>query len=209
MAYLMLNLALTTYCSMACPDCVIDIPRWKNKQHYPWEYFEQAAQYLAGHFKCVTLAGGEPTLHPRFVEFAPKLRDLFRVERLHLETNGWGFDRFTDVFRCFDKIACSQYKDDSFAGCPDNAGKIAAYKARHGEKSNLVTGKTVFVPRNLRPGTKPCARLGILAYFDSLLYPCCAEPGLPTKVGISLTSDWEQRLAQVKAPCADCFFALP
>lgn len=194
---------------MACPDCHIDIPRRKDKQHYPWEYFEQAAKHLRGAFKVITLTGGEPTLHPKFREFAPRLRELFQPERLHVETNGFGFTRFPEVFSCFDEVACTIYQADSFPGCPDNADKIAAYKAYHGEKSNLITGKTVFVPRSLRPGKNPCARLGILAYYDGLLFPCCAGPGLPTKVGIPLTENWRDEIDRTLAPCDGCFFALP
>jgi len=205
----MLNLAVTTFCSMACPDCHIDIPRRKDKQHYPWEYFEEAARYLRGSFRTITLTGGEPTLHPKFTEYAPRLRELFQVERLHVETNGFGFTRFPEVFKGFDEVVCTIYQEDSFPGCPDNSDKIAAYKAHYGENSNLRTGKTVFIPRSLRPGNKPCARLGIMAYYDGKLFPCCAGPGLPVKVGIPLTQEWRAEIAAVRAPCDGCFFALP
>lgn len=204
-----LNLAVTTFCSMACPDCHIDIPRRKDKQHYPLEYFERAAKFLRGAFRVIVLTGGEPSLHPKFGELAVKIRELFQPERLHVETNGFLFDRNPEAFRTFDEVTCTIYQPDSFDGCPDNGHKIAAYKAHFGEKSNLVTGKTVFVPRSLRPGKNPCARLGILAYYDGLLFPCCAGPGLPTKVGIPLTDNWRSEIENTLAPCDGCFFALP
>lgn len=194
---------------MACPECTIDIPRRKDKQHFSWEYFEEAAKYFRGAFGTITLSGGEATVHPQFKEFAPKLRELFQPLKLNVETNGFGFTRFPEVFSHFDEVVCTIYRADSFDGCPDNAAKIAAYKAHYGEDSNLRTGRTVFVPRRLRPGTKPCAKLGILSYCNGILFPCCLGPGLERVVGVRLTPTWRNDIAKSIAPCDGCFFALP
>ena len=52
-----------------------------------WDYIIESARYLKG-IKMIKLTGGEPTMHPQFQEFVPKLKELFQCEILSIETNG-------------------------------------------------------------------------------------------------------------------------
>ena len=192
---------------MRCPDCCIDVPRIPDKGHYPWEYFEQAARYLCGAFKLITLTGGEATVHPQFREFVPKLKALFKCQVLSVETNGYGFTRFPEAFDCFDVVAATIYTPDSFPGCPDNRAAIEAFR-QHPNGKKLLTGKTVFVPRTNKPSGRSCAKHGILSYAYGKLFGCCVGSGIDRSYGIELDADWRQKIVAAPVPCSKCFFSV-
>jgi len=205
-----INLTLTTWCSMACPDCCCDIPNKprSEKNHVSWEYLETAAVHLRG-IERINLTGGEPSLHPQFQDFVPRLKDLFGCRLLTIETNGYGFKRFPETYRSFDSIYCSHYTDKSFDGCPDNTDKIAFIKDYFsGAGPEFIVGEIDFVPRSRR-GTKPCHRAfgTAVAYANGRLYPCCVGPGLPVPHGIALTANWRSEILAASMPCNGCFFA--
>ena len=120
------SVAVTTHCNMKCPDCCCGIPMREpsKREFYDWAYFEKAASVFYGMHR-IHLAGGEPTLHPQFSEFAPKFRELFGCEKLTIETNGWGFKRFPETFKVFDVIYASHYTENTFKDSPDHASTVA------------------------------------------------------------------------------------
>ena len=192
---------------MKCPDCTASIPEVPraDRVHYSWEYFENAAKYFRG-LDRIHCTGGEPTLHPDFMDLAAKFRDLFKCRLLTIESNCFGFKRFPDVFAHFDTIYASHYTAKSFDGCPDNSEAIAFLKERYPGK--VLVGEINFVPKASR-GTKTCHRgySETVAYARGLVFPCCVGPGLSYPHGVPLTESWLQDVLAQHIPCEHCWFA--
>lgn len=203
-----IHLSLTTHCNMACPSCSCRVPERRNKTHFDWAYIENAAQYFRGIAR-LTVTGGEPTVHPLFCEFVPKLKSAFHCGMLILETNGHGFGKLPDsAFLKFDALHVTHYTDQCFPGCPDNTEAVEYAISHFDSKLRLVIGKIKHVPRGRR-GSTMCGRgeSDIAAYCDGLLYPCCAGPGVGAE-GIPLTDKWPTEILNVPMPCGKCWFAL-
>lgn len=205
-----INFTVTTFCSMKCPDCCCNITMMKNKdkKFFYWDYFVNSAKYFYG-IDRIHLTGGEPTLHPNFIEYVPKLKELFGCNRLTVETNGFGFKRFPETFSFFDEIYCSHYTSTSFEGSPDNTEEIQFIKNLYPDKTIFV-GEITHLSRELR-GTKMCSRgwSETVGYSNGKLYPCCVASGLPERdVGIELTESWKEDILKVIHPCDICFFAV-
>lgn len=202
------NLTLSTFCNMKCPDCCCNITNMRNqdKRFFDWDYLVNAAKYFYS-IERVHITGGEPTIHPKFQEFIPKLRVLFGCGLLTLETNGWGFNRFPEVFRHFDVIYVSHYTEDTFVNSPDNTAEINFIKSLLPESTKLIIGEVVHTPREKR-GTGKCSRghSETVAYSNGKLYGCCVAPGLNIDTGISITNSWRENLPE--PPCHECFFAI-
>lgn len=200
-----INLSLTTRCNMACPDCCCNITYMKNsdKKFFGWDYLVNAAQYFFGMDR-IHITGGEPTIHPKFQEFALKLKELFNCSRLTLETNGWGFKRFPEVFKSFDEIYVSHYTNSTFENSPDNSEDIDFIKPY---AKKLIIGEVVHTPREKR-GTEKCSRgySETVAYCNGKVYGCCVSPGLDTDTGVLVTDNWRNEIPE--PPCNECFFAL-
>lgn len=184
------------------------LPR-QAKEFHPWEYFVNAAKYLHG-LDRLHVTGGEPTLHPKFTEFAPGLRDLFGCKQLTMETNGYGFKRFPETFKLFDEVYASVYTPETYPGCPDNREQIAYIeKYLAGSATKFMTGLINFIPRSRR-GTKMChrGRSNDVTYARGLLFPCCVSSGiLEVDHGIPLTENWREEIVKVDIPCEHCWFA--
>lgn len=204
--------SITTYCNMACPDCAFGMPKVKDKQHFPWAYFEEAAEYLRG-IRSVGITGGEPTCHPQFAEFAPKFRELFGCEELYLETNGYRVERYSDILECFDRVGITHYSDAVYAGCPDNTKQVEFLRSRLKDTGIVLnTWDAVHDPwptsaRSRRPCVR--GRMETISYSDGWLYPCCVGPGIPVpqeEKGIRLCADWRERILDVPLHCDVCAF---
>lgn len=205
-----ISFALTTHCNMACPDCVAGITRMDkaDKKFYDWDYILMSAKYLYG-IDRINLTGGEPSIHPKFSEWVPKLKELFGCKVLSVWTNGTMFRKKPDVWQYFDEIHCSNYTKDSYVGSPDNTADIAWIKERlKGSKTKVFSTEVEHLPFGSN-GTKPCFRAysETVEYVDGRLYGCCASSGLPTKVNIPLTDKWREEILTVYPPCHECLFA--
>jgi hypothetical protein len=203
-----INLSLTTFCNMKCPDCCCNITymRNKDKRFFDGDYLINAARFFYGMDR-IHITGGEPTIHPKFQEYAPLLKDLFGCRRLTLETNGWGFMRFPDVFKCFDEIYVSHYTKETFASSPDNTEAISFIKNYLPDTTKLIVGEVVHTPRDRR-GEGKCDRgySETVAYSNGKIYGCCVAPGLDVDTGIKITENWRNELPE--PPCNKCFFAI-
>lgn len=220
-----INLTLTTFCSMKCPDCCCNITAMKNsdKRFFSFEYFENAAKYFYG-IERIHLTGGEPTMHPDFVKFAQSFKELFGCKRLTIETNGFFIKhREHEIYvlaHYFDEVYFSHYKKDMYPGCEDNLyliNKLRMYKEMdnfvcngNGAKlCDIIVGEIDHISREKR-GTKMCHRgySETLGYSNGKLYPCCVASGIPENdVGILLTENWREEILNIHAPCEICFFA--
>jgi hypothetical protein len=207
-----INFSLSTFCNMKCPDCCCNITHMANrdKRFFDWEYMVKSAKYFQGMDR-IHITGGEPTIHPKFIMFVPLLKELFQCERLTLETNGWGFDRFPHVFPFFDEIYISHYTEDTFAGSPDNTKQIEFLKQYFEllePNTKLIVGEVVHTPRDTRGKSGKCSRgdSETVAYSNGKIYGCCVAPGLDSDTGILISENWRNELPE--PPCHQCFFAI-
>lgn len=214
-------ISLSTFCDMKCPNCCCAMQILSNKQKHFFDlcYLLQAARLFYG-IDRIHITGGEPTLHPDFLDIVPRLKHLFGCNKLTIETNGFGFERFKNqlsVFLNFDTIYFSHYRKDFYEGFEDNEHLIAGFLDWIDEYvvtgvPEVVVGEIDHVDRSLRPGKNICHRgtSEAVAYVDGKIYPCCIGSGLDTKVCLENPGpDWRERILEINPPCEECFFALP
>lgn len=185
------NFAVTTHCSRACPNCCCAVP-WHKHEHFDFDYFQQAADYLYG-IEQITVTGGEPTSHPKFGLIAETFRSLFGCKRLLLETNGFALEAYAGCIPDFDEVRLTVYDGEDHAWL--KAPNVTRQHVHH-------------VDRRLRhPGTCHRGISETVSYWKGLLYPCCVAAGVDGGVGIPLTADWRERIQCVQPPCRNCWFA--
>jgi len=198
-----INFSITNACDRRCADCSYNSPN-KPPNHVSWAYMVYSAQFFKGYN--INITGGEPTVHPCFCEFVPNLRELFKCKILGIETNGYGFTRFPEVFRYFDYIHFSHYLFDE-----DNYGQLEYLlkKCPDLEKHIIVHVMKKFISRNRIGGGKMCdiGTSKTIAYTDGVIYPCCIGDGFDGAVGVTLSKNWEKELLKIKIPCHKCFLS--
>ena len=120
------NLSITTQCNMKCPDCCAGITQMPkhNRRFYDWKYMETAAFIFKG-IHNINITGGEPSIHPEFERWSPKLKSLFQCQVLSIWTNATMARKKKEAFRNYDVIHISHYTADAYEGCPDNTDDIA------------------------------------------------------------------------------------
>jgi MoaA/NifB/PqqE/SkfB family radical SAM enzyme len=205
-----INFMLTTHCNMACPDCCAGITAMaKEKRKFmTWTEVKEAAKYLYG-INRINLTGGEPTIHPKFSEWVPKLKETFGAKVLSVWTNGTMFQKKKDAFKHFDEIHITNYTKDTFEGSPDNTHLIEFIKEYLKDYPVKISDyKAVHTPLTQR-GTKMCFRgySDTVEYLDGYVYPCSSSSGLPTQVKVKLTENWKDEVLKIHPPCHECLFA--
>ncbi len=205
-----INYTFTTHCNMKCPDCCAGITAMamKDRVFYDWDYHVEAAKYLRG-IDRINLTGGEASVHPKFNEWVPRLKELFECRSLSVWTNGTMFRKKPEVWAHFDEIHITNYTAETFVGAPDNTKDIEFIRELYPNKYISAT-KTVHTPLTNR-GTKMCFRgySDTVEFVDGWLYPCCTASGLPTKTRIRLSENWKEEILKIHPPCHECLFAEP
>lgn len=207
-----ISYALTTHCNMVCPHCCAAITQMKkeHKKFYDWAYIEESAKYFYG-IERINLTGGEPTIHPKFSEFVPKLKELFGCKTLSVWTNGTMFRKKADTFRYFDQIHITNYTEKTFEGSPNNTKEIEFIREYLKDTDvQIFDCETVHIPLTKR-GTKMCFRgySDTAEFVDGYIYPCCAGSGLDTKIRLPLCDNWRDEILKIHPPCHECLFAEP
>lgn len=205
-----INYMITTHCNRVCPDCCCNIPNLRNKKHFDWNYLVESAKYFKGIFR-INLTGGEPTLHHNFVELVPKLKDLFNCTLLTIESNGYNFKKFPQIFTYFDTVYASVYTEKTYPGSISNEKDIEFLEEYlKGTKTKVFSGDIVHIQKNVKPSGKICERgkSETVSYANGYLYPCCVAPGVKDSLGIPLTYNWKKDILEVPLPCNNCLFSL-
>ncbi len=207
-----INLSVTTFCSMRCPDCCCDITAKpaNEKSFFDLDYFKNVAKYFQG-MERVHLTGGEPTIHPRFKELAAQIKGWFNAKTLTIESNGWGFTRFPEAFEHFDDVRFSHYTDALYKGA-ENGQQLEFLKNYYAgkDKPKFLWWDAVHIPRERKvENGKMCTRgtSETVAVCDNLIFPCCVGPGVYPRNAIPLCMDWREKILEVFPPCSTCFFA--
>jgi uncharacterized radical SAM superfamily Fe-S cluster-containing enzyme len=79
---------ITNHCNLECPICIV-----QNKNNYEMtkEEFGRILDGLVekkGNIETINLSGGEPTLHPLFMEFLDMAKAKKEISRVSVSTNG-------------------------------------------------------------------------------------------------------------------------
>lgn len=195
---------------MACPDCcaAITITPIKDRNFHTWEYIVNSAKYFYG-IERINLTGGEPSIHPNFSEWIPKIKELFGCKTLDIWTNGTMFKKKAETWKHFDNIHITNYTEKSYPGSPNNSKEIEFIREFLKDTNvNVYATEVEHIPMEHR-GTKPCFRAfsDTVEFVNGKIYPCCAASGLEIKRNISLSENWRKEILQVIPPCEVCLFA--
>lgn len=198
-----LLLEITTHCDQRCPNCCCGIGINRKLQHHAWEYFERAAAVFSG-IERVHLTGGEPTLHPQFSEYVPRLKALFGCRLLTLQTDGYGVERHRGVIAAhIDRVFYSDYHRRPRAReVLVEIGKLTSEYDAGEDAAN-------FTPRSRRGSGRPCERAfgECVPYADGKLFGCCVAPGVDGAEGITPAADWREAVRRAPLPCTNCWFS--
>lgn len=193
-------LDLTTVCDRACPDCCCGINMGlRPAVHHDVEYFERAAQVIRGNgIERLHVTGGEPTTHPQFAAIVPRLKEMFGVQRLTLQTDAFATGRHAETLKHFDHIYASRYGEKNRRAVDVLVSEFGA-----------TTWDGEFTPRTRRGSGKPCARgtSETVAFADGKFWPCCVAPGIPGATSLSACQDWRGLIESVPLACSDCWFS--
>jgi len=199
------NVEVSTHCDRRCPNCCAGVGINRKLQHHPWEYFERAAEALHG-IDRVCLNGGEPTFHPQFAEFVPKLKSLFGCKTLAMTTDGWGVLKHFDVISAhFDEIDFSYYHT--------NPGALAMirWQMPHIKLRVFDAGLNAAncTPRDRRGPGGACERAwwrsGTIAYADGRIFGCCVAPGIEGAEAVLPVVG--QAFDVPNPPCGECWWS--
>src|SRR3954470_9782799 len=79
---------ITNHCNLECPICIVQN---RNNYNMTREEFGRILDGLVekeGTLETINLSGGEPTLHPQFLEFLDMARAKTEISRVSISTNG-------------------------------------------------------------------------------------------------------------------------
>ena len=200
------NFDITDWCNRACPDCCCDVPRIKEHWDVSMQGVVRAGKYMHG-IRRVTLAGGEPTLHPGFEWIARNAKRLFGCESLEIATNGKMTEDKMALLALFDVVSVTRYGPPCFE--ESNAAHIAKIEKYVSPPVLKIDPNVVHhVPRSHR-GSGSCERgSGItVALYKDRVYPCCMGWGIGTSESVQISENWEAEVMALPRPCKDCFFS--
>jgi len=180
----------------------------KHRKFYDWEYMMIAAKYFYG-IRRINLTGGEPTIHPKFSEWSPMLKELFGCKVLSVWTNGTMFRKKKEAFKHFDEIHITNYTATTFDGSPDNTEEIAFIKDYLKDYPVKISHYPAVHTPLERRGSKMCfrGRSETVEFVDGCVYPCSSSSGLPTQIKVPVSATWKEDVLKLYPPCNECLFA--
>ena len=104
---------ITTKCNMTCDHCCMSCGRRAGK-HMDMEVVRKACQIASEYEEFITIGGGEPTLHPNFMEiFGLVLLSATNDYTPFIVTNGTNKELTLKLLRC-KSIQCEVSLDDGY-----------------------------------------------------------------------------------------------
>ena len=199
-----LNYMITMRCNRRCPHCCCgmgNVDLWDADE----DYVKRWAPVFSG-LERINVIGGEPFMHPDFDRIAECIMESFPGLEMRVSTNGDMWERHRDILHRFDMIEVSNYGEWTFAGCPDNTGKVEGLLATYGSTVNVNR----IVHEEGTPGNDlPCDVFqgSTLEFNQGVLYHCCAGSGFPHSAGITPGKNWRSEIASFPPHCLGCPFA--
>ncbi|MFH1174995.1 MAG: radical SAM protein [archaeon] len=162
------GISLTEACNMACEHCYIGRKIFWRKTHYgvksiSFDQFKQLLpQLIEAHVTRVNLGGGEPPLHPHFIDIVHMLYDA--GIKVALVTNGSKMKILRGHLRLFNDIGVSiDYPDDRHSDNRRRAGAFAEAVAALEELVSSGEVKTEMVTCIMHQNYRDLPQLYVLA----------------------------------------------
>ena len=133
-------LKITDKCNMHCPHCCVSATT--RGKHMELEVARAAVAISIESDSCITLGGGEPTMHPQFWEIVGICLDSQWMEHLTVISNGSKyFDRLANLSRDSDCIYYAVSLDDGYHDPlpPDLAHRIRKWGRTYGKLHQVTT----------------------------------------------------------------------
>ena len=208
-----LALPITRRCNRSCPEC----PAKADSETPMWE-LEWVGEML-GPIDKIEVTGGEPSLHPDFVEISENLHNWFDCQDIMLLTNGYlaEDEKNLPVLLNYDRVYVSHYTEQ-FAdryGTPTNTevhDKIRDYLKDYPDIKFWSQTMDYHIPIGQPPYRGTCTMgyvvSDMIGYSQGRLYGCCVSIWLDDHgKGIPLTKDWRGHLEDIWLPCDKCFIS--
>ena len=112
MIYQGLEFFITDFCNLNCPLCSRSVALETEKKHISVEYMKEVSRYFKPYeFHTIKITGGEPTLHPDFLEICALLPEYFPAHEYEMATNGFRLQQYIDKkeLAIFSRISFSRY----------------------------------------------------------------------------------------------------
>lgn len=95
----MVNVLLNNFCNFDCPYCFANNVRDEDADKMSMEDFKWVINFInESNTDSVRLIGGEPTMHPEFVEMFLEASRQPNINHIHIFTNGSYKDRYNELF---------------------------------------------------------------------------------------------------------------
>jgi 7,8-dihydro-6-hydroxymethylpterin dimethyltransferase len=79
---------ITNHCNLECPICIVQNRHNYNMTRQEFGAILDGLVQKEGTLETINLSGGEPTLHPEFMEFLDMARAKTEISRVSISTNG-------------------------------------------------------------------------------------------------------------------------
>jgi len=111
-----IQIEVTNACNLKCSNCTRFIGHHKKPFIMGLDMIAKAIDSLEGFPGQVGIMGGEPTLHPQFIDICKLVKDKIKDRRKReLWTNGFKWDEYEDIiYDTFDKdlVTYNDHKDE-------------------------------------------------------------------------------------------------
>lgn len=100
-----ITIEITNACHLSCANCTRHVGHHRNPFFMDVDYFRKAVESVLDSPCRVGVMGGEPTMHPRFLEILEVLRELVPDKmRRDFWSSGFRFDKHKDaIYETFDR----------------------------------------------------------------------------------------------------------
>lgn len=213
-------LPVTRACNRRCPECSATMAdqNWdRTRPHVSVDELRWVGKTL-GPIGTVEMTGGEPSLHPDFVEISEHIHEWFACRDILLLTNGYLFkdEAQLPLLLNYDRVYISWYTNEfavkyRVAANTDVVNRVEDYCKRNG-KSVWVQRMDAHVPIGHPPYRGTCMygydKGDSVGYGKGKIYGCCTAYWLADRgKGIWLTPDWRGHLGEIELPCDKCFLS--
>lgn len=211
-----LELAITDFCNLDCHLCSQATPLQKDKSVMSIEALKKISSLVKPfEFQTIKISGGEPTLHPEFVQICLQLKKLFPAKRYVLATNGFKLADFKDCLNVFDQISLVHYpgkNDEVFKQILE----LKLPNVVSGRKRDYLEMEDVYQEKNINKSNiyNKCIYSKIKKIVDGKIYPCCVIFGQSLRknidrntISVAMDESWRSNLAKVNIEnfCKRCF----
>lgn len=108
-----IQIEITNACIFSCTNCYKFVPHFVRPHFMELETVKKAIDSLEGYQGQFGITGGEPTLHPNFVDICRYLRKKVPPDQRYLQTTGYKWREYKTVIKktFAERVRCNDHKD--------------------------------------------------------------------------------------------------